>query len=197
MMLPTDLALIQDDKFLVYVKKYAESQEEFFKDFAEAMGKLIALGCPHHQKEEEPMLDEESAATKTFRELAMHGNLIRMKQIEGSPDPNAPEVLTNRTALHKASFFGHDSVVEYILECGGKVDVADIDGDTPLHDACRLGHTKCVEHLLGKGAKVNVKNKKGETPMSLAKASGSKECVEAINKKGGFMKGLMNLGKKE
>ena len=54
-----------------------------------------------------------------------------------------------------------------------------------------------MEHLLGKGAKVNVKNKKGETPMSLAKASGSKECVEAINKKGGFMKGLMNLGKKE
>lgn len=44
MMLPTDLALIEDDKFRPYVEQYAKDQKLFFKDFAAAFGKLIDLG---------------------------------------------------------------------------------------------------------------------------------------------------------
>ena len=36
MMLPTDMALIEDDKFRPWVEKYAEDRELFFKDFAGA-----------------------------------------------------------------------------------------------------------------------------------------------------------------
>jgi len=45
MMLPTDLALIQDDKFKKYVDAYAKDEERFNKDFAQAFVKLQELGC--------------------------------------------------------------------------------------------------------------------------------------------------------
>lgn len=44
MMLPSDLALIHDPKFRVYVEKYAKDEEAFFKDFAKAFQKLMELG---------------------------------------------------------------------------------------------------------------------------------------------------------
>jgi len=38
MMLPSDIALKEDESFLKYVKMYAEDEKLFFKDFAEAFG---------------------------------------------------------------------------------------------------------------------------------------------------------------
>jgi len=44
MMLPSDMALLQDPSFRAYVRKYAEDEELFFKDFASAYEKLTNLG---------------------------------------------------------------------------------------------------------------------------------------------------------
>lgn len=44
MMLPTDMALKEDGNFIKYVKQYAEDQDLFFKDFADAFSKLLELG---------------------------------------------------------------------------------------------------------------------------------------------------------
>ncbi|GAA5908995.1 hypothetical protein JCM8208_007137 [Rhodotorula glutinis] len=44
MMLPTDMALIEDEKFIPWVQKYAEDREAFYKDFADVFSKLIELG---------------------------------------------------------------------------------------------------------------------------------------------------------
>jgi len=44
MMLPSDIALIEDPKFKRYVDAYAKSQDEFFADFAAAFEKLETLG---------------------------------------------------------------------------------------------------------------------------------------------------------
>jgi len=44
MMLPTDIALIKDAQFAVFVKEYAKDEDVFFADFAAAFGKLISLG---------------------------------------------------------------------------------------------------------------------------------------------------------
>lgn len=46
MMLPTDMALVWDRKFKPYVDEYAKDEDKFFKDFAAAFGKLLALGVP-------------------------------------------------------------------------------------------------------------------------------------------------------
>ncbi|KAK9473326.1 heme peroxidase [Dipodascopsis tothii] len=44
MMLPADISLIKDDKFRVYVEKYAADRDLFFRDFSAAFAKLIELG---------------------------------------------------------------------------------------------------------------------------------------------------------
>jgi len=44
MMLPADLWLKDDKEFSKYVALYAKDEEVFFKDFAEAFGKLLELG---------------------------------------------------------------------------------------------------------------------------------------------------------
>lgn len=44
-MLPSDLVLIQDEAFKVYVDIYAKDQKKFFTDFAIAFQKLEELGC--------------------------------------------------------------------------------------------------------------------------------------------------------
>ncbi|KAG9523949.1 cytochrome c peroxidase-like protein, partial [Aureobasidium melanogenum] len=43
-MLPTDLALVKDESFAPWVKKYAEDKDLFFDHFAKAFGKLLELG---------------------------------------------------------------------------------------------------------------------------------------------------------
>ncbi|KAF7092305.1 hypothetical protein CFC21_094802 [Triticum aestivum] len=45
LVLPTDAALFDDPSFKVYAEKYAEDQEAFFKDYAEAHAKLSNLGA--------------------------------------------------------------------------------------------------------------------------------------------------------
>ena len=44
MMLPSDIALIEDAKFKKYVDVYAKDQKKFFADFADAFEKLESLG---------------------------------------------------------------------------------------------------------------------------------------------------------
>lgn len=45
MMLPADIALTTDPEFRKWVEAYAKDEQLFFKDFAAAFGKLLALGC--------------------------------------------------------------------------------------------------------------------------------------------------------
>ncbi|GBG79798.1 hypothetical protein CBR_g30060 [Chara braunii] len=45
LVLPTDAVLFQDEGFKVYAEKYAEDQDAFFRDYAEAHVKLSNLGC--------------------------------------------------------------------------------------------------------------------------------------------------------
>ena len=45
MMLPSDLLLVTDKKFLKYTKQYATDNARFFSDFAAAFQKLEENGC--------------------------------------------------------------------------------------------------------------------------------------------------------
>lgn len=176
------MALIEDEAFLPFVKAYAEDEALFFKDFADAFAALISKGCPAHcQPGAEAPASEatESQEDKDFRDLAMHGSIERMEAImtAGSPNVNAPEAFSGRTALHKAAYFGHANVVKYLLEKGAGVNTADSDGDTPLHDASRFGHKEIVEALVAGGADKSLINQDGKAATDLAAANEKEEVV--------------------
>lgn len=46
MMLPTDMALIEDKKFKPWVQKYAKDNDAFFQDFSSVVLRLFELGVP-------------------------------------------------------------------------------------------------------------------------------------------------------
>jgi len=50
MMLPADIAFIEDPRFKKHVEQYANDEDLFFKDFAKAFGKLLELGVPFEEE---------------------------------------------------------------------------------------------------------------------------------------------------
>ena len=54
------------------------------------------------------------------------------------------------TALMTASFHGHGSVVQVLVEKGSKINMRSADGWTPMVCACRYGHELVVEMLVKK-----------------------------------------------
>lgn len=46
MMLPADMALVNDKKFKQYVVEYAKDADKFFADFSAVVTKLFELGVP-------------------------------------------------------------------------------------------------------------------------------------------------------
>jgi cytochrome c peroxidase len=71
MMLPTDYSLTQDDKFKVWVDKYADDVDLFFDHFSKVFAKLIELGVYR---------DEDG--------IARHGHLTKGKY-ESAPQKDA------------------------------------------------------------------------------------------------------------
>ncbi|KAL9122386.1 MAG: hypothetical protein Q9187_001052 [Circinaria calcarea] len=55
MMLPTDMALIQDKDFKKHVERYAKDDQAFFSEFRDVIVKLFELGVPFQSKEEDRM----------------------------------------------------------------------------------------------------------------------------------------------
>jgi len=171
MMLPTDLALVQDATFKSFVELYARDESAFFRDFASAFAKLLALGCPAHVQPDAPVsaLSARDQASANFREYAMHGSVGACRKIQDQADVHALESSSGRSALHKAAFWGHTGMVKYLTqELKLDVDLQDEQGDTPLHESAKFGHLEVVKDLLAAGARTSVVNKAGDTPLALA-----------------------------
>lgn len=178
MMLPTDMALRTDSAFAVWAKKYAEDEEAFFDDFSAAFAKLLALGCPAHcnpANAAPKKLTGKDEASAEFREACMHGSLeAAQRWVAKGADVHSIEATSGRTALHKATFWGHKHIMPLLLtELKMNVDAQDSNGDTPLNDATRFGHVEVVESLLKAGASRDIKNKDGKTALDLCAEYGA------------------------
>ena len=77
----------------------------------------------------------------------------------------------NRTALHKASFFGDSVIVNLLLKYGANPNELNNDGDTPLHFALQSNNDASVKvvRILLKDPRTNVdaRNRRGDTPMHI------------------------------
>ena len=172
-MLPTDMALLEDDDFRPFVELYAKDEEKFFEDFSNAYARLMALGCPDECDPfaEESESGDDADASAEFREFAMHGSVDYMRRVADEADVHGIEEESGRNALHKAAFWGHEGAVCYLVhECKLDLDVQDFNGDTALHDAARFGHTAIVEILLDAGADATIKNNEEKDVHDLAVA---------------------------
>jgi ankyrin repeat protein len=173
LMLPTDLALKTDPVFSKFARIYADDEAEFFKDFSAAYAKLLALGtpatCNPADNSTAPPLTDRQLASREFREYCMHGSLERVQALERDADVHEPESYSGRTAMHKAAFWGHTDVVDYLIALKLNPNAKDYNGDTPLHDAARFAHEGVVRSLMeAPGVDLSLKNKDGRTALEVA-----------------------------
>jgi len=179
MMLSTDLALIQDEKFRPFVEMYAKDQDLFFRDFAQDFHRLTSLGTTAPAP---PTVTPKQKASLDFREAAMHGSLGVVKKLAPLADVHEQEASSGRTALHKAAFWGHDGSIDFLINtCKLNANVQDYNGDTALHDAARFGHAKTVELLLPVTDR-NIRNKEGRTALEVAQQYAQDSMVQLLSK---------------
>ncbi|KAF5720221.1 ankyrin protein [Fusarium globosum] len=94
--------------------------------------------------------------------------------------------------LHIAAYFGLAELVEYLLDMGAAVDIADRTGRTPLSYASEQGHEAIMVVLLERGAKVDSQDGEivpkwhydnenaGRTPLSFATEQGHEAAVHIL-----------------
>lgn len=183
MMLPTDLALIEDASFRRYVEAYARDAQLFNKDFAAAYGKLLALGCPAHVQPSsaapKPTAQEEE--NRLFRHFAMHGSVEPLKQQQGKADVHSCDPASGRTALHFCAFWGHIDMTKYLTSVLKlNVNATDFNGDTPLHDAASHGHEQVCKILVAAGANPTQKNREGLDAAAVARKAGYLQIAQIL-----------------
>jgi hypothetical protein len=217
MMLPTDMALKTDPEFRRWAEKYAADEQLFFDDFAAAFAKLLAFGV-RADAAQRPPASASSAdgvvaeASARLQEAAMHGSLAAVVQLaeakreagveptryDGRADASSVERSSQRTALHKAAFWGHVLVTRYLCrgararnrDTGDRrvpealrtvdVDARDYNGDTPLHDAARFGHMDVIRELLAAHASTDARNNEGLTAEDLATEQGYEAAAQLL-----------------
>lgn len=181
MMLPADMAIREDVEFRKHAQAYADDQQLFFDEFAEAFSKLCELGCPAALSKKKAT--EKELASARFLEYAMHGSVYEMKKLIPQADVHACFPTSGRTALHNAAFWGHiDTIVFLLKECHVEVDSQDYACDTPLHDACKFGHLEVVKALLQFGARSTIVNSDGQTALEVAEAQDKTEIVALLQR---------------
>ena len=166
MMLPTDVALIEDINFRSHVERYAKCEGTFRTEFSAAYAKLIALNCPAHCQPGQavPQRSATEADNAQWRHYAMHGYVPPARELRSKiADVNTVDPSSGRSALHFAAFWGHVGMVTYLIkECGLKLDTQDFNGDTPLHDAASHGHEEAAKALMEAGASTTIRNRNGK-----------------------------------
>ena len=72
------------------------------------------------------------------------------------------------TALHCATWKGHQAVVTFLLSAGADVNIHSNNehwGTTPLHAAAHANQAAIAQMLIENGADVNAHDKDGKTPL--------------------------------
>ena len=85
-------------------------------------------------------------------------------------DPQCLNLQTSdgRTPLHIALENNHEEILEFLIQQGASLKIADERGRTPLHVAIESGSEIAVTLLVTAGANVNVIQSDGGTPISVA-----------------------------
>lgn len=85
-----------------------------------------------------------------------------------------------RTALHKASAYGHTNVVKLLLKAGANADRTSNVQRTALHEACMGGHKATVMELVQYVTDLNLVDNYGQTAAHIAAYHGETECLNVL-----------------
>jgi len=88
--------------------------------------------------------------------------------------------MSDRTALHTASYYGYTNCIRELLEANANVNVRDKLKRTPLMISCANGHHECVQLLIERGADTTMTDEEGRTCLMLACAFDRSNAISAL-----------------
>lgn len=130
--------------------------------------------------------------TALYRAAKRGSKVVTKLLMTNGADPNLEDLCGDPNPLMQAAANGLDTAVNYMLQKGANVNVADAEGYTALHHAAAHGHTEIVNELLNRGADPHRRAKYGQLPLYLAAEVGSRRTVEALLDPGADGIGLQN-----
>lgn len=107
--------------------------------------------------------------------IARDANLIQARDADGS------------TALHCATWKGHQAVVALLLSAGADVSTHNRNehwGTTPLHAAAHANQAAIARMLIEHGADVNAPDMNGKTPLHHTTFHGAKAAAKVLQEHG-------------
>lgn len=108
-------------------------------------------------------------ANREFIKAAKAGNVEKLRLLLDA-DPNVINArdTDGSTALHCATWKGHQAVVDHLLRAGADVNLHSNNehwGTTPLHAAAHANQAAIARVLIENGADVNARDRAGRTPL--------------------------------
>jgi len=82
--------------------------------------------------------------------------------------------------LFYAAFYGHDFIIDYLVNCGADVNERNPSGITPLSKSIEVGRMHTVQCLLSHGADPNIADDTGITPLLKASNLGRVDLVMCL-----------------
>lgn len=129
-------------------------------------------------------LDSDEAYDELLRSIKT-GNKIHVKVLLYlHPEFKNKRDAFGRTPFFNAVFAEKFSIVKYLAKKRAKLNIPDMDGDTPLHCAAGEGADKIVEYLIERGLLYYDENKKGRTPIFAAASRGKISVVQVLLDRG-------------
>jgi uncharacterized protein len=96
------------------------------------------------------------------------GDFIKVRQMMGTIDINAPHPKYKQTPLMLAACFGWEPIAADLIKAGAQLDLTDANGDTALHYTAQFAQPRVMKLLLDAGASLNIQDKWKQTPMGMS-----------------------------
>jgi ankyrin repeat protein len=144
---------------------------------------LLARGVPR---------DAGELGRTAFQVAASEGKVESLKFLlaKGAKVDYTIPQMSDGSALHLATFYGHLDAVRLLVESGANVNKAETGrGRTPLHQIADHGNFDGKRRdiavlLLDKGANIDARDSEGKTPLALALENRNDGAVKLLRERG-------------
>ncbi|HSE37574.1 MAG TPA: ankyrin repeat domain-containing protein [Blastocatellia bacterium] len=127
-------------------------------------------------------------ANKEFIKAAKSGNVEKLQVLlKANPSAIHARDSDGSTALHCATWKGHQAVVTFLLNAGADVNSHNNNdhwGTTPLHAAAHANQATIAQVLIDNGADVNARDKEGRTPLDHTNFHKAKAAAKVLQSNG-------------
>ena len=176
--------VIHTENYFTYVNRktgYKNISKDYVEKMQRSLNKIISILI----NEGADVNARDNRGTPIIYSAASTNNPRAISILErAGADVNSISVHNNGTAIHIASHYGWDDVIDRLIEYGAAADRKDAQGETPLHKASASGWPSTVAKLIGYGLSINDTNKFDETPLHRASFFGSYRAISELMRHG-------------